>query len=266
MGLVKNILSRRFSKFASKSYYNLLRLIVLTALKPKKKLGNIRFNGLKIQYNDIQALMGMYHEIYYKTHYCFPTENSKPVIIDCGANIGLSVLYFNQQYPQAQIVAIEADPAVAAILKHNLEQNNCSATIIQKAAWINSDELLNFGQAGADAGSIYSTENTIQVPTIRFKDVLKQYEQIDLIKIDIEGAEIEVIEDCYEELHRAKFLFIEFHSFPGRDQKLERILELTAKQGFRYKILQARHEDVPFMQDVSKQEMDVQLNIFFTRM
>lgn len=265
MGFLKNIITRRFSKFIDPSYFTLLRLIVLTAIKPKNQKGKIKLNGLKIEYNDIKALMGMYHEIFYKKHYQFKTNNVTPVIIDCGANIGLSVLYFHKLYPKAKIIAIEADPTVASILENNLKRNNCEAEIIQKAAWSNSDTLLNFGQAGADAGSIFATENIVQVPTIRFKDVLQKYQAIDLIKIDIEGAELEVIEDASDELHRADYLFIEFHSFPNRPQKLENILDLASKQGFRYKILQARHEEIPFLQNIQQQEMDVQLNIFFSK-
>ncbi len=254
---------RAFSKFFNPKFYTLLRLIALTAFKKKNKSGTIRIGGFKIEYNDIRALMGMYHEIIYQEHYRFATKSEKPVIIDCGANIGLSVLYFHRTHPKAQIIAIEADPAVAAVLRRNLEANGCSATVIEKAAWSNSDSEITFGQAGADSGSIFSTENVIRVPTVRFKDIIEEYPSIDLIKIDIEGAEMEVIEDCYSSLGRSKYVFIEFHSFPQREQRLERILELLASQGFRYKVLQARREEKPFMQDISNQEMDVQLNVFF---
>lgn len=256
---------RAFSKFFNPTYYTLLRLIALTVLKKKNKAGTIRISGFKIRYNDIRALMGMYHEIIYQDHYRFATNTECPVIIDCGANIGLSVLYFHRTHPKAQIVAIEADPAIAAILRQNLAANGCSATVIEKAAWSNSDSEISFGQAGADSGSIFSTENIIRVPTIRFKDLIEEYPSIDLIKIDIEGAEMDVIEDCYPSLGRSKYVFIEYHSFPQREQRLERILALLASQGFRYKILPARREEKPFMQEIKNQEMDVQLNVFFSK-
>lgn len=256
---------RTFSKFFNPKYYTLLRLVVLSYFKKKNQPGKIRLNGLRIQYNDMRALMGMYHEIIYQEHYQFVTDNQTPVIIDCGANIGLSVLYFHRAHPTAQIIAIEADPSVAKILRQNLAANGCSATVIEKAAWINSDSEISFGQAGADSGSIFSTENLIRVPTVRFRDLIEQYPSVDLIKIDIEGAETDVVEDCYPALNRSKHVFIEFHSFPQKKQGLERILELLASQGFRYKILPARREEKPFMQEIETQEMDVQLNVFFSR-
>jgi FkbM family methyltransferase len=184
---MKSILKRAFSKFGNPRYYTLLRLIFLSAIKPKNKGGKIRLHGKQIQYNDMNALMGMYHEIHYKEHYRFPSKNPKPVIIDCGANIGISALYFHEQFPGVNLIAIEADPQVAALLQRNLSSNNCKAEIIQKAAWTSNDSYLNFGQAGADAGSIYASANTIQVPTMRFKELLQQHDSIELIKIDIEG-------------------------------------------------------------------------------
>lgn len=260
---MKTILARALSKFANPKYYTLLRLIALSALKKSNAQGQLTISGYKVKYNDMKALVGMYNEIIYHEHYNFPSKVKEPVIIDCGANIGLSVLYFQKLHPTAKIIAIEADPVIAEILAQNLKLNSCKAEIVQKAAWTTNDSEISFGQAGADSGSIFSTENVITVPTIRFKDLLESYSEIELIKIDIEGAEIPVVEDSYTALGKAKFVFIEFHSFPGQAQKLETILSLMSSQGFRYKILPARRELQPFMQDIESQFMDVQLNVFF---
>ena len=249
----------------NKRFYNVLRLFVLVALKGKNKPGSIRLEGMKITYNDAQALLGMYFEIYYKEHYRFETATAQPLIIDCGANIGLSVLYFAKKFPNATIIAIEADPKIAVILKSNLQKNGCNAEVIEKAAWSNNDSMLSFGQAGADASSIFATENVIQVPTMRFKDLLQQYPHIDMVKIDIEGAELEVISDSYKALHHADHVFVEYHSFPNQPQQLHQLLEQLSSQGFRYKIVSARKEIHPFMQHMQVQEMDVQLNVFFRK-
>jgi FkbM family methyltransferase len=263
MGIVSNNLQKLKRKWLSSSYYYLLYFIFLATIKKRNQEGRLRFGKINIKYNDITAFVGMYHEIYFQQHYKFIPKNKQPVIIDCGANIGLSVIYFHQLIPDAKIIAIEADPNVASILEYNLRTNHCQAEVITKAVWNSDDEFLSFSQAGADAGSFYGTEKIIQVPTIRLQSILAQFEEIELIKIDIEGAEVTVVEDSYMEFKKANKVFIEFHSFDGQVQKLDQILGLLSSVGFRYKILQARHMEQPFIPSKSPYGMDLQLNIFF---
>lgn len=265
MGVIGNVVKNNLRKYTDPHFYTLLKLIFNSAVKAPDSHGKTKFSGMNISYNDANALMGMYNEIFYQEHYKFIPSVKNPVIIDCGANIGLSVLYFQKLIPASKIIAIEADPDVAFILKKNLAANDCDAEIIAKAAWNKNNEWLSFGKSGADAGSIYSNKNVIQVETVRLKDILESYEEIELLKIDIEGAEIEVIKDCKDELHRAKNVFIEFHSFPDQPQQLEEILSIMSFQGFRYKILPARKMKHPFMEVQNKEIMDLQLNIFFKK-
>ena len=263
MGIVTNNLQKLKRKWFSLSFYYLLYFIFLATIKKRNQQGKIRFGKIKIKYNDLNAFVGMYNEIYFQQHYKFISKNSAPVIIDCGANIGLSVIYFHQLIPDAKIIAIEADPNVASILEENLKTNNCQAEVIIKAVWNSNDELLSFSQLGADSGSFYGTENIIQVETIRLKSILERFDEIELIKIDIEGAELTVVEDAYMEFKKANKVFIEFHSFYGQEQKLDRILELLSSIGFRYIILPAKRMEQPFMPTKIKSGMDLQLNIFF---
>ncbi|MCR9171621.1 MAG: FkbM family methyltransferase [bacterium] len=265
MGVVRNKLNRSFSKVVDPTFYGFLRLAFLFVIKGKNKGGKTRVMGRKVHYNDAKALMGMYQEIVHSEHYKFKPKSSTPVIIDCGANIGISVLYFDKVFSNAEIIAVEADPEITSILKRNLTENNCNAEVIEKALWSKSGETLSFGQEGADSSSIYSLNNVIQVETIGLDEILERYEHIDLLKIDIEGAELEVIKSCTNNLSKVDYIFVEFHSFPDKRQNLEVILSTIANQGFRYKILPARREVQPFMQDQFKHTMDVQLNIFFYR-
>jgi hypothetical protein len=59
---------------------------------------------------------------------------------------------------------------------------------------------------------------------------------IDFLKIDIEGAEFEVLNDSIDMLHNVKNIFIEFHSFVGQEQKLPEILNVLKIAGFRLHI------------------------------
>jgi predicted O-methyltransferase YrrM len=55
--------------------------------------------------------------------YRFNSLITKPLILDCGANVGVSVLYFKRLYPDAEIIAFEPDEDVFAILKQNYEES-----------------------------------------------------------------------------------------------------------------------------------------------
>jgi FkbM family methyltransferase len=263
MGIIKNNLNRIASQFLNPNFYFLVKLIILNLIK---KSGFIRLNGWKIRSIDVKSLIGMYHEIMYQEHYKFNQKSNSPLIIDCGSNIGLSVLYFNKTIKNAEIIAIEADPKIASILEENLKLNKCEAKIIQKAIWITNDEELSFGSIGGDAGSLFSEDNTTLIKSIRLKDILEAYSEIELLKIDIEGAEIEVMKDCQNNLNNVDKVFIEYHSFSSTEQQLDVLLSIMTKQGFRYKILPARKEKKPFLSVQNKETMDLQLNIFFYRL
>lgn len=262
MGTFTQIIKNNINTFFNRKLYFLLYLIANSFLRKK---GKIRFQGLKIEYNDSTSLVGMYNEIILQECYKFiPTQN-QPVIIDCGANIGISVLYFKKIIPSAKIYAIEADPAIFNILKKNITANQCDAELIEKAVWTSNDEILNFGGIGGDAGSLFANENCINVTSIRLKDFLEQFEEIELLKMDIEGAEIDVMKDCADSLSHINKVFVEYHSFTGKKQELDILLSIMTNQGFRYSILPARKERTPFINTHKNTFMDLQLNLFFYR-
>jgi len=64
----------------------------------------------------------MYRDIFEQHSYRFRTNEQKPYIIDGGANVGLSVLYFKELYPRSQIVAFEPDDDIFSVLERNIER------------------------------------------------------------------------------------------------------------------------------------------------
>jgi len=265
MGIVGKAFKRSVSNIFDPTFYGILRIAFVCVMKGKNKPGSARVMGFKLHYNNANALLGMYNEIVRQESYRFISSSKSPIILDCGANIGVSMLYFKKLYPNAQLVGVEADPSVGEILIENLKKNGCDAEIIHKALWSRSGDTINFGCAGSDSSSIYSDENVISAETIGIVELLSKYNKVDLLKIDIEGAELEVLQNCGDSLSKVEHLFIEFHSFPSQPQKLEEILAITAKSGFRYKILPAKRMTKPFINKGEDQAMDLQLNIFFHR-
>ena len=194
----------------------------------------------------------------------FNTTSETPIIIDCGANVGVSIMYFKSLFPHAKIEGFEPDPKIACLLKENLLKNKLTdVTVREKAIWKNNNGV-SFGIEGADGGSIFlEGKNTLEIPSVRLKDILRNYDYIDLLKIDIEGAEVEVIKDCNEDLKKVKNIFIEYHSWISNKQELDNLLRILSENGFRYYIHSIGSQShQPFLNIDSYNGMDVQLDIY----
>ncbi|MBC7425184.1 MAG: FkbM family methyltransferase, partial [Bacteroidia bacterium] len=158
--------------------------------------------------------------------------------------------------------AFEPDPLIFNFLKENISKNKIkNVTLNEKAVWISND-ILNFASEGADGGNLEAGGNT-KVEAVRLKDILHKHKEIDFLKMDIEGAETEVLIDCKDSLGNVKNVFIEYHSFIEKNQNVSDILEILNKSGFRYFVENAAPRMAPFI-NISKpgQSMDMQLNIF----
>ena len=94
--------------------------------------------------------------------------------------------------------------------------------------------------------------------SIRLKNILAR--KIDFLKIDIEGAETEVVEDCAKNLTMVKNVFVEYHSSVGKEQTLPKILSILSGSGMRYSIKEASSSKSPFIDRVTS-GFDLQLNI-----
>ncbi|HEV7381705.1 MAG TPA: FkbM family methyltransferase [Dyadobacter sp.] len=225
---------------------------------------SVKFDTHTFEVPDVMSFLWQYKEIYADEFYFFKADNTSPVIIDCGANIGMSVLYFKELFPSARITAFEAEPAIASLLTKNLQNNGINDVhIVDKAVWTNEDGIM-FGSESADSSSMYSTAAKKKIASVRLKDYLMAEKQIDFLKIDIEGAEQDVLKDCRNQLGHVKNLFVEFHSYIGNSQGLAETIQIFEESGFRYFIDTNQHRNRPFVNHRYRGNdvMDLQLNIF----
>jgi FkbM family methyltransferase len=206
----------------------------------------------------------MFDEIFRKEIYKFDSENKAPLIIDCGANIGLSVIYFKQLFPRARILAFEPDKTVFKVLQSNVSSFNFSDVDVFDVAVWDSETTLEFMAEGADGGRVVETDSNdfsrYLVKTIRLRDYLT--ESVDFLKLDIEGAETKVIQDCQDLLPNIKNLFIEYHSFADRPQTLHILTTILFEAGFRVFIHPPVVSPRPFVIKSVHMGMDMQLNLF----
>ena len=207
-------------------------------------------------------------ELFNDEIYRFISDKKNPYIIDCGANIGLSIAYFKTLYPEAEILAFEPDENIFNTLKKNLASipNHVNINIEKKAVW-KEDTTLEFFSEGALAGSLVTDfgkkNNIIKIQAVDFKKYLNR--EIDFLKIDIEGAENALIFDIKDKLANVKNLFLEYHGLIGEEQNLGEILNLLKNAGFQYYIrLAAETIRFPFCNEKPR-SFNQQLNILCYR-
>jgi FkbM family methyltransferase len=214
---------------------------------------------------DIASFLNQLQDIFVYSAYELPPGVKEPVIYDCGANVGVSALYFSLAHPGARILAFEADPDIVPLLRRNLDANGAAdVQIIDKSVWT-EEGTIRFYSEGADAGSCFGKGESIAVPSLRLADMLAREARVDLLKLDIEGAEQHVLPDLAGQLHRVDRLFMEYHSLSGSPQNLGDVVRLLESSGFRLFINGMGTRARPFVDTRLDRPMDCQIEIWAYR-
>ncbi len=256
-----------YNFFTDENYRQFMKLVFLYGEKPRYTIYTARFLNYKVEVPDCLSFIWQFKEIFIDKNYLFKTESKNPLIYDCGSNIGTSVLFFRNTYPNAKIKAFEAEPKIFSILKHNLESNNVhDVELFSKAVWINNDGI-EITSEGADASSIFGEGEKTKAESIRLKELIEKEGSVDFLKMDIEGAETAVLKDCENSLAHVNNIFVEYHSFINKEQNLDGILKILSKNGFRYFVKSAVENKYPFLKKKShySPNMDLQTNIYAYR-
>ena len=225
----------------------------------------LRCYGYTLRVPDIASFIYQFKDIFVEEYYHFSSNSLSPVIIDCGANIGTSCLYYKSIFPDATVTAFEADPSIAVILKENLEKNSVTGvTVINKAVWIH-DKGVEFASDGADGGSIHGLAEKVSVPSVRLRDFIIVTGHVDFLKVDIEGAEVDVIADCADSLKNVDSVYVEYHAWKGQEQRLDILLSTLTESGFTYYIQSMNDVPSPLRKTGTIPATDMQLHVFAIR-
>jgi len=203
-----------------------------------------KIQGYEIGYTNKEEFNILKDEIFNKEIYNVTINPgvTSPTIFDLGAHIGLSVLYFKIKYPNSRIVAFEPNSNIFPILQENMECNNLTNVELHNTALGSKDEVRTFyidnsgNNAFSTGGFNKDAWNGTQTTTkIKVKcEQLSKYiaEEIDILKMDIEGAETEVIKELIEndKLKYVKNILIEYHPINNGNSK--NILKLLNENGF----------------------------------
>ena len=210
------------------------RLVRHASRVPRRAAGRLRLGPYTIHYTDALTLCPQWEDIFVRETMRFSCHREDPRILDCGANVGLASLWFKKTWPKARVTAFEADPTIAACLRQNMAGASVDVEVIQAAVWTHDGQVA-FDCEGADAGAV-SEAGTAEthVPAVRLRDALG--EPIDLLKLDIEGAEFAVLEDCASHLEHVRSLFAEIHEFDPTHRRAHEALSVLTQCGFDYVI------------------------------
>lgn len=132
------------------------------------------------------------------------------VVVDVGANIGQFSNAIRYWYPQANIVAIEADPHTYARLQENT--GNAAVRTVNLAISDKRESVEFFrGALSVTSGMIKTSDDQtcITVDADTLDSVLATVQKIDLLKIDVEGAELKVIQGAKASLRASSYLLLE---------------------------------------------------------
>ncbi len=184
------------------------------------KMHVTEYQGLQLSYPAQLEFDTLIEEPFKNHGYYVDLDTQTPLIIDAGAHIGVSALYFHKMYPKATLVCIEPNPTNLPFLFTNLEDNFVeNVTIIPKAlvgekgkptvTLYTHPQWGVFSSLKANGWSEDHKMNPIEVETIKLSEILTK--PVDLLKMDIEGVETEVLREAQQKLHFVKHLILEFH-------------------------------------------------------
>jgi FkbM family methyltransferase len=211
---------------------------------PRYVPGTIEMAGYRLRYPDLISFCPQWHEIFAKGALRFTAATDAPRIFDCGANVGIASLYFKRLYPRARITAFEADPAVFVMLEENLTSNGVAdVELVQAAVWTSNGRLA-FRCEGSDSGAVEALQPSLagtsrEVPSVRLRDRLAEEGEVDLLKLDVEGAEFDLVHDCLDVLDRVKAISMELHEFDPARRRTPALLDELSLAGFTYSLTEA---------------------------
>ena len=200
---------------AAKLYGHVVGLSGVTAVVP----GHNYHTRLQLLTTDVPT----FFQVFLVREYDSPDlPTSANCVLDLGANIGLASVFFGLKYPNAQIVAVEPDPENFDALEYNTRSLGSRVSCKHAAAW-SEDGTLGLVCTDAQGKPLGSwgvqteepKEGSVQhVKCYSIPSLMSEFggREVDILKIDVEGAELELFsENVSAWLPYVKLITIETH-------------------------------------------------------
>jgi FkbM family methyltransferase len=193
-------------------------------------------NGLRFWIRHWEAAGPINAIIFFQEYGKLSKRHDHETFIDLGAHMGSFSLFAASRNPGRRVYAFEPDPRNFELLLKNIEENGFSSVVPFQiaAAGVSGTLPLSVGpdhHSQHNSLARYDGMSTIDVKTLSLADIfaLCKVKKCDFLKMDIEGAEYDVIFNAPRNvLSKVEHLFIECHPLEGRDEKkLQSFLEGT---------------------------------------
>ena len=175
-------------------------------------------NGAKVHLRAGTSDPIVVHETFLKLYHLPPGEIGEiHTVLDLGANVGLTVAHYAVLFPQARIIGVELDSSTADIATLNTSAWRDRCTIINGAVWTR-DEKVNFGRTmGDEYGTrIGGKGDQFEAQGYSIDTLIDKLgvDQVDFVKMDVEGAETKLLTENTGWTQRVKSLLVELHGYP----------------------------------------------------
>jgi FkbM family methyltransferase len=200
-------------------------------LKPKsyfidaKLAQKIRDRPIRVFFRKNAWDFALLDEIFFRQIYKLRQGEKINSILDLGANIGLSALFFASRYPNARIECVEPVGENAAALRLNLISNRVNAKVHECAVGNTSGLMEIFLNEQASAHSAHQKTGSVVQVEQRTLDAIAGGRKFDLIKFDIEGSEFEMIKGGRKTLLNANCIAGEIHFEHLGEKKARQVKE-----------------------------------------
>lgn len=157
---------------------------------------------------------GVAYEIFVHRYYACPrplAPDSVRLIVDLGANVGFSCLYWLTQYPHAQLVALEPHPGHFAQCRSNIAANDLLSRVeLTRAAAGVAPQEIAMSDAGTSSAVLPGNAAGIAAPMLDIFAMLSD-RVVDILKLDIEGGEYPILGDPRFATLRPRCVVMEWH-------------------------------------------------------
>ena len=142
------------------------------------------------------------------------------LILDLGANIGMATVFLSRLFPQAEIACVEPSPHNIPLLKRAVALNGIRARVFEAAVGAESGTVDLYISTNPECNSVYPVEGSskvVPVPVIPVPQIMSEmgWDTIDVLKIDIEGAEKAVLHRNNSWLRNVRLITGESHVNAG---------------------------------------------------
>lgn len=183
-----------------------------------------RVSRIALTAEHLGAFVGVFIDREYDLLPHLSEKLDKPRIVDLGANVGFAACYFASIFPGAQMLCCEPDPRNISLLQETIQANALNATVIAAAVAPQAGRLrLRIGDnptcSSLESTSLHNLKDSIEVELVTVPEIMERagWDQIDILKIDIEGSEKELLESNNAWLEHVRCIVLEIH--PNTSEK-----------------------------------------------